>query len=73
MNESQNKKQANIDLIRLAWYTAYFSRIEKLEPLKKYVDRITVHTVEETQVMDAGKAKEVYEKKFGATEGGRNV
>lgn len=57
LNENSNRRQKFKDIIRLAWYTAYFNRIEKLEPLKKYLSETSVA---EKSVITPEDARNIY-------------
>lgn len=57
LNENSNRRRKFKDIIRLAWYTAYFNRIEKLEPLKKYLSETTVA---EKSVITPEDARNIY-------------
>lgn len=57
LNENSNRRRRFRDIIRLAWYTAYFNRIEKLEPLKKYLSETTVA---EKSVITPDDARNIY-------------
>lgn len=61
LNENSNRRRKFRDIIRLAWYTAYFNRIEKLEPLKKYLSETTVaEKVAEKSVITPEDARNIY-------------
>lgn len=57
LNENSNRRRKFKDIIRLAWYTAYFNRIEKLEPLKKYLSETTIA---EKSVITPEDARNIY-------------
>lgn len=69
--EEENKKRLNEqrNLIKLAWFTAYFTRIERLESLSKYLEPLTSDYESKKEAeMDIEEAEKIYNKIFHGKE-----
>lgn len=71
MEETKRRKEHRKDMIRLAWYTAYFMRVEKLEGLSTYLSPETSSNKAES--ISPEKAKKIYSKIIGEKKGGKNA
>lgn len=70
LNENANRREKSNNLIRLAWFTAYFTRLEKLEPLKNYLEPINKSVKNK---MSVDEAEKIYHKLCKTSGGDKNA
>ncbi|MDE6604630.1 MAG: hypothetical protein K2K85_01230 [Clostridia bacterium] len=73
MEENKRRQNHQKDMIRLAWYTAYFMRLEKLEQLSTYLNFDKEGEKVDENSIDIEKAKKIYDKIIGLGQGGKNA
>ena len=71
IEETRRRKEHRKDMIRLAWYTAYFMRVEKLESLSTYLAPGEKNNTAKS--ISPEEAEKIYKKIVGGDKGGKNA
>ena len=73
LEATRRKREHDRDIIRLAWYTAYFMRVKELGKLSDYLS-IRDRGMENKNAISPEDAKRIFEKLIGQrSKGGRNA